>query len=348
MKRFGRFRYVHHAIIVLVLGAERLLVSSAFAEERGARPAAAVIGAPVRVALEPVAFVEPAPQTPQTGPLPKSLANGAGAAAQSAANVPQGITSSVTDAAATLGRLFNGTKPKPGAPPNYLEAQLALKDLDLGKTVDQLGIQLPFPVTGRLSIQMKLGIPVDTPKDFKTYRLDGTADLPTLSIAGLDLTNVHASVKLANGMLRLEEARADVAGTPFTGQAELRIEDNYAFQGKADVAHFKLDTLRRLAPHFQLPVAELRGDFSISAEARGELRTQKFTASGSAKADDLIVEKTRIDTLSFKWDADTERVRISDLKTKLYAGAVTGDAVLPLRETRRWSHQSCASAMWSL
>ncbi len=264
------------------------------------------------------------------------LQSGASAAASGAAEIARQASGAVSAATDRIGSLMNQTKVQSNPEQNYLDVNLALKDVDLRKTAEQLGLQLPFPISGRMTLQIQMGMPVDTPKDLKTYRGRGTVDLPTLSIAGLDLTNVHAAVRLDKGVLRLDELKATVQDAALTGYAELTVDGDYPFQGKADVTRFNLDTLQHLSPGVRLPVT-VQGNLTVSANVRGELRTQKFTASGNLKAADLVVEKARIDTVSCKWEATPTNVRLRDLQTKLYDGEVTGDATLPLRDTSEGS-----------
>src|SRR5262249_39926178 len=48
---------------------------------------------------------------------------------------------------------------------NYLEANLALEDVDVEQLVSGLGVRLPFPVRGRVTFQVQIAIPLDTPRD---------------------------------------------------------------------------------------------------------------------------------------------------------------------------------------
>jgi translocation and assembly module TamB len=97
--------------------------------------------------------------------------------------------------------------PPPGQAPTYFEADLSLQDVNLGELVRRLDLQLPFPVEGTLSFKLHVAFPVDTPKDLKAYRFDGTSDLPRLNLAGFDMTDVHARVRYAGGLLVLEDLR---------------------------------------------------------------------------------------------------------------------------------------------
>jgi hypothetical protein len=220
----------------------------------------------------------------------------------------------------------------PGQKKNELEANLSFKDGDLAELIKQAEIELPFPVTGLLTINLHVVVPLDATGDVKAYRMNGTATLSKFSIAGLEMTDVRAEVRLDKGVLTLTELKATVAGSALAGRAELRLDGDYPFTGKADLTKFDLETLQQLSPAVQLPVA-FQGSLTLAAELSGEARKRTFTAKGSAKTADLVIERTRVDALSFEWEADTEKVRLREVKAKLYEGEVTGKASLPLRET---------------
>src|SRR5947209_7076219 len=42
---------------------------------------------------------------------------------------------------------------------NYLEASISLQDVQVEQLASSLGVRLPFPLKGRLSFQVQLGIP---------------------------------------------------------------------------------------------------------------------------------------------------------------------------------------------
>jgi hypothetical protein len=99
---------------------------------------------------------------------------------------------------------------QPAAPPaaqptSYLEANLSLQDVDPEKLAGQLQFHLPVPVSGKVSVKVRLSIPIDNPQDIKAYRVTGTAESPRLSVAGVELGQLRARVNYADGVLRLDE-----------------------------------------------------------------------------------------------------------------------------------------------
>ena len=94
--------------------------------------------------------------------------------------------------------------------PSYLEAQLGLDNVDVAQLVQGLHIPLPFAVAGRISFNVQLAVPMNAPRDLKTYRLRGTMTSPRFTIAGEELEDIHARVAYADGVLRLEELSGQI------------------------------------------------------------------------------------------------------------------------------------------
>ena len=62
-------------------------------------------------------------------------------------------------------------------------------------------------------MKVQASLPVDQPRDLKRYRISGTATLPTLSLAGIDMQDVFVRPsRLDNGVLQMEELRGQFAG----------------------------------------------------------------------------------------------------------------------------------------
>ncbi len=97
-----------------------------------------------------------------------------------------------------------------GAPepkPEYLTLDLSLQDIDLAQLLQRLKFQLSFTVEGRLTFKVHAEFPVNTPEDLKNYRLTGTASLPRLNVAGVEMTDVQARLRLENGILEMQELK---------------------------------------------------------------------------------------------------------------------------------------------
>jgi hypothetical protein len=141
----------------------------------------------------------------------------------------------------------------PGEKPTYLEANLSFQDVQIEQLAKRLEIPLPIPVSGRLSFQLHAAFPVNTPRDLKAYRLNGTAQLTTLRLGDVKFESARAKLTYRDGLLQLEDLTGRLPGPDpkrpagtFTGRASLQVvpRGDLAFQlGVKDVPLAQLDPL---------------------------------------------------------------------------------------------------------
>ncbi|HLJ93696.1 MAG TPA: AsmA-like C-terminal region-containing protein [Gemmataceae bacterium] len=183
---------------------------------------------------------------------------------------------------------------KPKEVPSYVEAQLGLDDVDIAQLVKGLKISLPFPVAGRISFQIQLAVPLDTPRDLKMYRLRGTVQSHRLRIAGQDVQELRARVVYTNGILRLEELHGQVPPERGPGQPKPGSFNGTAVLGVIPPADLAARLVLRAIPLSSgaafLPSAanEARGSFSGAIDLRVPATRLKdaaaWEASGSITA----------------------------------------------------------------
>jgi uncharacterized protein involved in outer membrane biogenesis len=156
----------------------------------------------------------------------------------------------------------------PAKPPQYLDADVKLDDVDLNEMLTRLGVKLPVELAGRLSFQVKLGIPINSARDVKAYRLRGSATLSTVRAAGLTLGRVKADLDYADGLLRLQNLSGELParrGAPGTFAGTARVQVQPAGEAAVDLTLHDLP----VAPFVRL-VPRLPGP--VSGRASGTLR----------------------------------------------------------------------------
>jgi hypothetical protein len=193
--------------------------------------------------LTPAALAAQAPRTPEPAALPFVGLAAAPHTAPTSADIfaPTWVINrsvrllrdglrTVTDA----GTWFLRPTPKPpGGPapsPRYVEVNLAMHDVNLEQFARGLKLRLPFRLTGKASFRVRAALPLDTPRDPKTYRAEGTATVAWIDIAGLEMRRLEARVRYADGLLRLEQLQGQVppsagqaAGGSFSGDARAQL-----------------------------------------------------------------------------------------------------------------------------
>ena len=332
---------------------------------------------------------------------------------------------------------------KLNGPPDYFDVNFHLKNVSLADVVKAQGVNLPFPIDGKLSFQVKASIPIDRVADLKAYKAEGSMritqlvmsgakieevnadfhyadgtlfltslkvavgaeeadkdnggtmqgsgqmqirplgdlrldltldrvpvhpllDLPAdklegtfsgkvslrgqtnklqsiqaleadgvlrsdrLKIYGLLLDPVLASVRLKDGIVKLDDLKVRVEGTPVNASAELRLSDDYAFLAELDLRDWSLASLKKLALAGPTNLPDLGGALTSTMVLKGKLNPFEFQASGDAKANDLKVDALKAEAVAFHWETDGARLQITQLDARLYDGKTTGSGVLPL------------------
>jgi translocation and assembly module TamB len=249
-----------------------------YPSERGFRfgnpmPESGVRGNSARAATAfvAVALLAPAAPPPRQPPIfsPARFANWIGT------GVIRGVDALVRTGTMFIARLpkRRPAQAKPQAAPSYLEAQLGLDEVDVVQLIKGLRIPLPFPVSGRLSFNVQLAFPLNTPRDLKTYRLRGTASSPKLFVAGQELDSLRARVAYSDGVLKLEklsgynpaEPNQEKAGS-FQGTAELQIIPPGDLTARLKLAAIPLDHV--LAVFLPTVAEQARGAFSGEVEVQ--------------------------------------------------------------------------------
>jgi hypothetical protein len=235
---------------------------------------------------------------------------------------------------------------------SYLEASFALEDVDLALLAQRLDLRLPFPIGGRLSVDVQLAIPIDTPRDLQAYRFRGRADLPRLDLAGLEMAWVHARVDYANGVLRLDELRGQLPpprapgpmlspfalgpsalGTvgSFAGDARLEVEPPGNLTANLTVDRLPLDLALSL-----LPGAKGQAHGNLSGTLQGKVPTNRlgdptaWAASGTLRSDRLQAYGLAAENVAATLAVAGGQARVSDFRADVEGAGLTGNGLLRL------------------
>jgi len=105
--------------------------------------------------------------------------------------------------------------------PQTLSTTIDLADVELTDLLARaqlmLGMPLPLPVSGLLSMQARATIPLGEVRDFKRYAFHGDLTLKRASLYGVDLGLVAAHVDLEDGVIDLRDFRGRLVDRPDGG-----------------------------------------------------------------------------------------------------------------------------------
>ncbi len=227
--------------------------------------------------------------------------------------------------------------PMPGKTPAYFEASFGFKDIDVGQLVERLKVGVPFPVAGRGSLKVQVALPVDTPGDLATYRINGTVDLSRVKIAELELNNVKARVRFDKGVLNLEELRGEVPGGTkpgsFLGSARMEVAPLGNIAANLTLTDIPVTRVMSLLPGKDADSAGTFGatlTWSAPADKVRDLTTWK--AQAVARADTLRVLGVALDRASTAAHLDKGEATVTQLKFGVEGLSLDGSGALTVKD----------------
>jgi translocation and assembly module TamB len=218
---------------------------------------------------------------------------------------------------------------------DYAEIDVSLEDVDVAEMAAGFPARVPVPLAGRLSVRLRVGVPMDTPADLKAYRLSGSATAPRLECAGLEMTGVQAEVRYEDGVLRLTKLTGRVhgpeGGGTFSGTAQVEV-----FPAGNLTADLRLDDVPLGRALALLPGATDAAGSSLSAvltarasfERLGEPAAWEGTAS--LRSDRLHLCGLTLTGAAARLTAQHGTVLLHNLDAHLEGAPITGSGEMHL------------------
>ena len=161
------------------------------------------------------------------------------------------------------------------APQGDLQAALKLDRIPL-ETVLSLVPEAKGQFIGALSGNVQADALMAKLGDPASWR--GKADLnaPSLEVYGLPINKMSANLVVDGTQAKLSEFKADVEGTPLTGEGAVqKLKGDYAFKAVVHLGRTELTALNRLSPSFRPPI-EIKG--RRSSTAASPARSNRFAS----------------------------------------------------------------------
>jgi hypothetical protein len=165
--------------------------------------------------------------------------------------------------------------------------------------------------------------------DIQKWEASGRLVGRGLRAFGRSAEEVSVQARLDRGVLHVAEARAKLEGATATASGQLTLSGQYAYQARVELPPSELRAWQQVVP--ELRSVRLAGEARITADARGTLQPFTVQGNGTAHVEGLAVNSFRVGTLDFHWDADPDRVRLTDFAAGLYGGQLTGTATIPVK-----------------
>jgi hypothetical protein len=240
-------------------------------------------------------------------------------------------------------RLLSSLTEKPkGEGPTYLEANLALDDVDLEMLVRELKLNVPITIAGRASVHVRVAFPLDVPQDMKAYRVNGTATSRRLVLDGVELDQVKARIDYDDGVLRLADLSGEVpAARPtdtgrrapgtFRGSARLEVAPVGTLTAGLTLDNIPLDQVLRAVPG-PSPRAEgtVSGAIEASVPAARLQDVTAWTASGGLNGRRLRAYGWTLEDAAADLRLDRGGLEVPSVSGRLEGTPVAGSARLGL------------------
>jgi hypothetical protein len=246
-----------------------------------------------------------------------------------------GIVSSVLKLAARVVKPAN-------APPEekaYLHINVAFRDVDLAELLKTAGVEVPVKLGGKVTVQVQVDIPTDTPDEFKAYRLSGTIKSRRVTVDELALESLSAQVDFRDGRLSVKDFVGKLPGFStqggepgsFQAQGNLDVGKSYRFNATVKLEKVPLESVGQLTS--LLPASlHLSGEASVHANLEGTLSPLGVKSNGDARVKRLRAGTIPADDLTFRWESDDEAIHFKDASGKLFGGEVSGSLDVPIKE----------------
>ena len=223
------------------------------------------------------------------------------------------------------------------ADPQYVRANLKLRDVDIAELIAKGNLASPVKVAGKVTLDVSAEIPIDNASSLKFYRAKGQLSAPTLQIEELTLAGVIADVELRDGVLKLTKFSAEFpkgtgskAGS-FSGTASFGIEPRTEL-----IADLKLDEVPLGSIFAAIPGLRDKADGALSGAFHLKIPGDKFSdlksyeADGKLTSTGITVFGQKAEKLSVQVALKNGVAELTKVEADIYSGTVSGDAKLPL------------------
>src|SRR5262249_4993042 len=223
-----------------------------------------------------------------------------------------------------------GAKQRADPKQTYVDASVAL-DVDLvellrhSREVPALKDLQGADLSGKLSLRVRLGVPLNSPADYRSFRLDGEVWGDQLRVEGRQLSRLRAHVDYRDGFLRLEKVSGEASDGCFAGRATAQLIPSGRLSLVLDAARLPLALMGgqpiegSVSGHVSpsVPVQEMKKPTSWRGKAI--LREGRLEARGVAAG-----------SLSGTLVVGDGELSLTGLRGEIAGAPVTGSATLSL------------------
>ena len=259
--------------------------------------------------------------------------------------------------------------PEPKKPtirlPKTITTEIELEDVEVAQLLARLralGIEVPVPIAGRVSIKAKATIPLGSLRDASQYEVHGEATLADATIDGVDLGLLSGKLDLADGVAELKELRGQLVNLPDGGyQKRPGKAEPPPLEGPLPPGAFRGQLRAEIAPQGainaafegeQLPLGELAapalpkptplsGLLTLQVNVRGRVEAladpKAWIAKGEARSVQIKYQGATLDELRTAFALEDGTLHVPEFEARLAGKPFTAQAELGLAEPHAFS-----------
>ena len=228
-------------------------------------------------------------------------------------------------------------QPEPKASPEYLDLNLNLKDASLAEIVKNLELNLPFPIDGKASLNVKMAIPIERIDNWKGYKARGTIQFADLDFSGIKLKKVDADLELKDGILHLKSLKSDIEDESDPLKAGLlrgtgRLELDPPGEFVTDLTLERIPLARFVTGEKGAVQGTFSGAIRVHAPVDKLGAIEVLNGHGNLSSNRITVQGLTFEQIFTAIKLEKSVLRLTDLRAKLEKQPLTGTAELRLED----------------
>jgi hypothetical protein len=225
---------------------------------------------------------------------------------------------------------FRGSANVQVNPRGNVDAELSIEALKLSTLARQFA-GLPAISAGTASGGVSAHVPLNRVRELDAWQATGRVALSQLQVADLPAAEAKTQLGFQSGTLTLSDSTAALSQTRFAGGARVQLGGRYPFEIQIGRLAGELSDWMPLA-HRLGTNPQVAGKSLLTGNVQGQLLPLAWNATGTVALTHFAIEDMAVDSLRFDYSSDGQRLDVRRLVARLYRGAATGTATLPLTE----------------
>jgi len=230
-------------------------------------------------------------------------------------------------------------KDEVGGDPTTLDASFKFSDIDINELLEKLEVKLGYKVSGKLSAELALAVPLTRPTNTTAYQFAGKVSSAALKFEGTTVRDLTATATYKDGKLTLTDlsgkidqpANSKAAPGSFKGTATAQVQPAGDAVATLTFDNVPLGEVLKAVPGF---VVDMGGTVSGKVELKAPYAklwdTDGWNGSAELKSDELVIEGRVAKAVRFAASVAKGTLTLTDGKATLEGIPATAEGTIGL------------------